>query len=163
VAAKRASTKRPKITVTWTGEIIPACDRKLARMMPVAMAEVDDLASEALQIARSLAPQATGRYKAALGMRRQTVGRRQGVDVKSYSPHAALVEKGRKAGGIPPLIEIATVYQITEKQAYPIAQAIARKGTKGKRVMSKTRGRMRGQTLGAHIRLGEWLNNLDAP
>lgn len=155
---------RPSITVQWTGEITPAVDRKLAKMNEGALARIDQLSARAAGYARGIAPVKTGNYRAGIGQRRRIVKGKVGVDVYSRAPHSALVEQGRKAGGKPPPIAVLSAnLGISAHAAFLVGRKIAAKGTKGAKVMAKTKKALAGDVAAAQADLGRWLNDLDAP
>jgi hypothetical protein len=154
---------RAKITVVFDDGISRAVDRKLDRIVAEAYDVCDDLAGQAASYARGIAPVETGRYRGSIMSSRHAKGKRVGVDVKSLAPHAALVERGRRAGKPPPVSVVMAAWGLPRRQAFMVARRIGQKGTKGRKVMAKTKKAMTAETLAAHIRFGRWLSDLDAP
>jgi hypothetical protein len=153
---------RAKITVTWDGDIIERVDAKLSALNGRVYDILDGLGAEGAGFARSISPVETGNYRGSLHARRRLTRNRQGVEITSAAPHAHLVEVGRKPGKAPPSDKLGPVLGLTGADAFMVARSIAAKGTKGHRVIAKTKKAMAPRTVAAHRQLGIWLNDLDA-
>ena len=151
-----------KVKAVWTGTVDDSCQRKLDTMASRTLGVLDDLGTDAVMLARGLAPVASGAYVGGLTSRRNVVGRRIGVDVRSTVPHAHVVEAGRKPGKMPLATDLMGKLGVDRNEAFLIGRKIGRKGTKGARVIKKTRGIMKGRLASEAVKLGAWLNDLDA-
>lgn len=151
-----------KVKAEWSGNIDDTTQRKLDSMTARTVAVLDDLGTDAVMLARGLAPVASGAYVGGLTSRRNVIGRRMGVDVRSTVPHAHVVEAGRKPGKMPLASDLMGKLGIDRTEAFLIGRRIGRKGTKGARVIKRTRATMKGRLASEAVKLGAWLNDLDA-
>lgn len=151
-----------RVTATWTGDIDDRCQRKIDTMAGKTLSVLEQLGAEGVSIARPLAPVLSGAYRGAIHFRRDVVGKRMGVNVLSGAPHAHLVESGRKPGKIPLAADLTVKLSVSRSDAYPIARRIGTKGTKGAKVMARTRKAMKGRLASESHQLAAWLNDLDA-
>ena len=117
--------------------VAEALERALQRSDNELVEMLTDLGRKGEQVAKSLAPNMSGRFISSIGYE---VDRRS-VTIGSTSRRAHIVESGRKPGKPPPTALIASIFDVSDRAgaAFTIARAIGRHGTPGTSLFENTR------------------------
>ena len=93
-----------------------------------------------------LAPKGpTRNYVEGLDSTVRTTAGDMAVTIGARAPHSHIVERGRQPGRMPPTAKIAVIFAVPRSQAFLIARAIGRAGTRGAHVLERTADAIRPQ------------------
>lgn len=131
------------ITVTASpGDV----DRQLARkahISPSALREgLEELGEAGESVMHTLAPHGpsgNSTFDARITHSVEGAGLSQQVKIGSKSPHAHLVERGRRPGKMPPPAKMSALFGLDRHGGFVVARAIGAHGTTGHHVLERTR------------------------
>lgn len=147
-----------RFTVKATpGNLPQIIDQRVADAPRVTEQALGELGAVGASTAASLAAAGpTGGFRSGMAYRVEPSGDGAAVVLGSSDPAAAPIDRGRRAGKMPPPERIADLYGIPLTEAFPIARKIGEQGTAGQRVFERTRTALRArvQALDLARRIG---------
>lgn len=122
---------------------------------------VEEISRRGLHLLVGLAPVGpTGNFQRRLGAETTANGELIRGKLGGRAPHTHLVDKGRGPGKQPPVWLIAKLFELPRVQAFAVARAIGRRGTKGHRIFERAVDQLRPDVRRLAARLLERIGSL---
>lgn len=130
-----------KVRAVWTKNVPEAVQRAVERADPVVVDLLDRIVTEGDSTLSRLAPIGpTGNYRRSV--QHWVYPSELAAEFGATAKHSHLVEEGRRPGKPPPLSVAYKMGATSGRQAFNLARAIGRRGTRALRPVATTRKRL---------------------